>query len=134
MYVCPICAINPSSHSLKKLYEKQNILYYYTCPSKALLYNDKIGILNHYEGVISEINQPWIWVFDGSEFGLAHSLEVDIGIQLAKLMAKYSEHLQKIIIIHPTIYVSTIYTILYPFLTKKMKEIIEFKKEYNLYI
>ena len=127
MYICPTCALHPGSHSLSKLYEKENILYYYTCPAKAILYNDKIGRLNHYEGVIGEINQPWIWVFDGKDFGFAHSLEVDIGIQLAKIMAKYSDLLQKIIIINPSVYVSTIYTILYPFLNKKMKDVIEFK-------
>jgi len=110
------------------MYEKENILYYYTCPAKAILYNDTIGIINHYEGVIGEITQPWVWVFDGTGFGLSHSLEVNIGIQLVKIMAKYSNLLQKIIVVHPTIYVSTIYTILYPLLNKKMKDIIEFKE------
>jgi len=128
MYVCPVCALNPNSHSLTKMYEKENILYYYTCPGKALLYNDTIGIMNHYEGVIGEIKQPWIWVFDGTGFGLAHSLEINIGIQLTGIMAKYSDLLQKIIVINPTFYVSTIYTVLYPLLNKKMKEIIEFKE------
>ena len=128
MYVCPVCALNPGSHSLSKLYEKENIVYYYTCPGKALLYNDTIGIMNHYEGVIREINCPWIWVFDGTGFGLAHSLEVNIGIQIAGIMANYSDLLQKIIVINPSAYVSTIYTVLYPFLNKKMKEIIEFKE------
>jgi hypothetical protein len=132
MYTCPVCALHPGSHSLTKLYEKDNIVYYYTCPAKAILYNDTIGIINHYEGVIGEIKQPWIWVFDGEEFGLAHSLEVDIGIKLASIMTKYSELLQKIIVIHPSFYVSVIYNVVYPFLNKKLKNIIEFKDNYDI--
>ena len=132
MYVCPVCALNPSSHSLTKLYEKENVVYYYTCPAKAILYNDTIGIINHYEGVIGEINQPWIWVFDGNGFGLMHSLEVNIGLKLAGIMEKYSELLQKIIVINSSFYVSIIYTAIYPFLNTKLKRIIEFKDRHIL--
>jgi hypothetical protein len=132
MYICPICALNPGSHSLTKLYEKENVVYYYTCPAKAIRYNDTVGIANHYEGVIGEINQPWVWVFDGDGFGLSHSLEVDIGIKLACIMAKYSDLLQKIIIINPSVYVSVIYNVIYPFLNKKLKNIIEFKDSHSI--
>ena len=125
MYVCPACAVNPNAHSLKKL-DSENALYYYTCPAKSELYNDVTGIVHHYEGVLSEIRQPWIWVFDGTGFGMKHALEVNVGIQLAGIMNKYSELLQQIIIIHPSVYVSSIYTLLYPFLNKKMRAIIYF--------
>ena len=132
MYVCPVCALNPGSHSLTKLYEKENVAYYYTCPAKAILYNDTIGIINHYEGVIGEITQPWIWIFDGTGFGLSHSLEVEIGIKLACIMTKYSDLLQKIIVIHPSFYVTVIYNVIYPFLNTKLKSIIEFKDTNNI--
>ena len=132
MYVCPVCALTPGSHSLTKLYEKENVAYYYTCPAKAIRYNDTVGIANHYEGVIGEITQPWIWIFDGNGFGFMHSLEVDIGIKLARIMAKYSDLLQKIIVIHPSIYVSVIYNVVYPFLNTKLKSIIEFKNNYDI--
>ena len=125
-YVCPICAICPGSHSLTKLYERENIEYYYTCPAKAIRYNDTDGIINHYKGVLREINKPWVWIFDGTGFNLAHSLEINIGIQLATILAK-NNHLQKIIVTNPTIYVSAIYTVLYPFLNDKLREMIEFE-------
>jgi len=128
MYKCPICELNPGSHSLMKLYERENIEYYYTCPAKATRYNDTVGIIAHYEGVLREINKPWVWVFDGTDFNFVHSLEIDIGIQLASILSK-NVHLYKIMVIHPTIYVSTIYTVLYPFLSDRLRQLIEFNTE-----
>jgi hypothetical protein len=124
-YVCPICAINPGSHSLIKIYEK-DIIYYYTCPSKAKKYNDTLGIINHYEGVLGEINEPWVWVFDGEGFDFEHSLQIDLGIKLAGVISHHSNNLEKILIINATSYVYAIYTVLYPFMNNKMKQIIEF--------
>ena len=128
MYKCPICELNPGSHSLTKMYERENVEYYYTCPAKATRYNDTVGIIAHYEGVLREINKPWVWVFDGEGFNFMHSLEIDIGIQLASILAR-NVHLYKIMVIHPTIYVSTIYTVLYPFLSDRLRQLIEFNTE-----
>ena len=62
-YTCPLCSIDPLSHSLSQVCKKGNIIYYYTCPSKAKMYFDTIGIINHYDGELSEIpeNTKWIW-------------------------------------------------------------------------
>ena len=128
MYKCPICELNPGSHSLTKMYERENIEYYYTCPAKATRYNDTDGIVAHYEGMLREIDKPWIWVFDGTGFDLAHSLEIGIGIKLIDIISK-SERLQKIMIINPTIYLNMIYTILYPFLSERLRDIIEFNTD-----
>ena len=126
-YVCPICAIHPNAHSLTQ-YDR----VYYTCPSKAIRCGDTIGIINHYEGVLGEINEPWTWVFDGDGFNLEHSMQIDLGIKLAGVISKYSEHLEKIIITNTNIYVSGIYTVLYPFMNDKMKRIIEFNTTFYL--
>ena len=132
MYVCPVCALNPGSHSLTKLYEKENVAYYYTCPAKAIRYNDTVGIANHYEGVIGEINQPWIWIFDGDGFGFMHSVELEIGIKVAGIIRKYSDNLQKIFVINQSKYVDIIYAVVYPFLNTKLKNIIEFKDNHYI--
>jgi hypothetical protein len=110
------------------LYQRENIEYYYTCPAKATRYNDTVGIISHYEGVLREINQPWVWVFDGTGFNFIHSLEIDIGIQLVSILSK-NVHLYKIMVIHPTIYVSMIYTVLYPFLGERLRDMIEFNTD-----
>jgi len=128
MYVCPICEANPGAHSLTKLYERENLDYYYTCPAKATRYNDTNGIIAHYEGVLREINKPWVWVFDSTGFNLEHSLCVDIGIQLSSILSK-NVYLYKIMVIHPTIYVSVIYNVLYPFLGERLRDMIEFNTD-----
>jgi len=128
MYECPKCKIMPSSHSLSKLMEKQGVIYYYTCPSKAILYDDVQGIVNHYNGVLSEIpeNKNWVWIFDSLDFGFIHALQTNVAIELARLIStKFSKNLVKIIIINPTIYISVTHTLVLPFLNLNVKKIIE---------
>lgn len=127
-YVCPVCDIQPSSHSLTKIAEINEIVYYYTCPSKAILYYDVSGIINHYDGVLSEIpeTKEWVWIFDSERFGMMHALQTSVAIELLKLITqKFSYNLKKIIIINPTLYVTIMHDILLPFLNKKIKSVIE---------
>ena len=127
-YICPFCALDPLSHSLMEITESNNTLYYYTCPSKAKLYFDAKSILNHYDGVLSEIpeNKQWVWIFDSADFNMKHFLQIEVGIELAKLISiKFSENLQKIIIINPNIYISSVYNLVHPFMNEKLRSIIE---------
>ena len=117
-YICPVCAAKPSSHSLEQVLVTDEVVYYYTCPSKALLYYDVSGIVNHYNGVLSEIpeNKEWVWIFDSVKFGMVHAMQTTVAIELAKLITqKFSNNLKKIIIINPTFYVTVTYDLLLPF-------------------
>jgi len=127
-YECPLCLIDPLNHSLSFVLEKEDVLYYYTCASKAKLYFDTVSIINHYDGVLSEIpeNKQWIWIFDGTDFNFKHFLQIQVAMELSKLISvKFSEKLKKIIIINPCFYILSIYNIIYPFLNDKMKSILE---------
>lgn len=127
-YTCPICELVPSSHSLTKLSEKKGIIYYYTCPAQALLYYDVKGIINHYDGVLSEIpeNKEWVWIFDSLDFSIIHAMQINVAIELSKLISKkFSRNLRKIIIINPTFYIELTHKMILPFLNNKLKEIIE---------
>jgi len=131
-YSCPFCALDPLSHSLIEITESNNTLYYYTCPSKAKLYFDVKSILNHYDGVLSEIpeNKQWVWVFDSTDFNMKHFLQISVGIELAKLISsKFSGNLQKIIIINPNMYILYVYRLVKPFLNKKLRSVIEMNYE-----
>jgi hypothetical protein len=133
-YSCPFCALDPLSHSLIEITEINNTLYYYTCPSKAKLYFDAKSILNHYNGVLSEIpeNKQWVWIFDSTDFNMEHFLQIEVGIELAKLISsKFSNKLKKIIIINPNIYISSVYSLVYPFLNEKLRSVIEMNYEYK---
>jgi len=131
-YICPLCKLQPLSHSLTKLSEKKGIIYYYTCPSQAILYYDVEGIVNHYNGVLSEIpeNKEWIWIFDSLGFGLVHALQINVAIEMAKLISnKFSKNLKKIIIINPTFYITMTHKMIMPFLNETLKNIIEINYE-----
>jgi len=133
-YTCLFCALDPLSHSLIEITEYKNTLYYYTCPSKAKLYFDTKSIINHYDGVLSEIpeNKQWVWIFDSTDFNMKHFLQIEVGIELAKLISrKFSRNLQKIIIINPNIYISSVYRLVYPFMNEKLRSIIEMNYEYK---
>ena len=132
VYNCPLCLLDPLSHSLNKFLEKDNTIYYYTCPAKAKLYFDTNSIINHYDGVLSEIpeNKNWIWVLDVMGFGLNHFLQIEVPTELSKLISsKFSNNLEKIIIINPSGYVSAVYSIVKPFLNNKITSIIEINYE-----
>ena len=128
-YKCPICALWPSSHSLKKI-EKNGIVYFYTCPAQATLYDDVKGIIHHYDGVLSENDKEWIWIVDSEGFGFTHAIQTTVAIELAKLIStKFSKTLKKIIIINPTFYITIIHKIIMPFLSKEIRDSIEINYE-----
>jgi hypothetical protein len=131
-YICPLCKLNPDSHSLKQVFEKKGILYYYTCPSQAILYYDVKGIVEHYDGILSEIpeNKEWVWIFDSLGFNIIHATQTSVAIELAKLISnKFSKNLKKIIIINPTFYITITHKMLMPFLNNKVRDIIEINYE-----
>ena len=131
-YICPLCKLQPSSHSLTQVLEKKGIIYYYTCPSQAILYYDVKGIINHYDGVLSEIpeNKEWVWIFDSLGFSIIHAIEINVAIELAKLISnKFSKNLKKIIIINPTFYITITHKIIMAFLNNKVRDIIEINYE-----
>jgi hypothetical protein len=126
-YKCPLCELMPSSHSFTKVLERKGIIYYYTCPAQAILYYDVNSIINHYDGVLSEMpeDKEWIWICDSLDFTIKHAMQTDVAIELAKLISnKFSTNLKKIIIINPTFYITITHKMLMPFLNKKVRDII----------
>jgi hypothetical protein len=133
-YICPVCKLLPSSHSLTRVLEKKGIIYYYTCPAEAILYYDVNGIVSHYDGVLSDMpeNKEWVWIFDSSGFSICHAMQTNVAIELAKLISnKFSKNLKKIIIINPTFYITITHKMIMPFLNNKVRDIIEMNYEMN---
>jgi len=129
-FVCKICQQCPTSHSFVKLEEHIDRDVYYTCPINATN-NETTGIIQHYDGVLSELNgKNWIWILDLKGFKMKNFLEIKNAVALAKLITeKYSTHLEKIMIINANGYTSTIYELVKPFLNKRVKSIITFSNE-----
>ena len=127
-YRCPICEIHPYAHSLVKLEETKDTVYFYTCPSQARHYDDVTGIIAHYDGVLSEFpeGKRWVWIFDSQGFGFIHSIQFTVARELAQLITKkFSKNIRKIIIINPTSYVRLTHSFVLPFLNDSVRELVE---------
>jgi hypothetical protein len=122
MYECPVCARDPTSHSLKQLSPG----VFYTKPAEATKYWDKDGILEHYGGVLGAHEGAWKWIFDSEGFSMKHMFEVDVAIGIARLITqKYSTHLTEIQIINPSWVVTMTLHIVRPFLSKRVLDLIQ---------
>ena len=126
-FICKICEKCPTSHSLVKFEETPERIIYYTRPSSATN-NETDGIIQHYDGVLSEMNgKDWIWILDLNGFGMKNFMEIGNGIALARLITeKFSEHLQKIIVINQNAFTSAIYAIVKPFLSESVQKLVVF--------
>ena len=125
--MCQICFEQPGSHSFYFLKSQEDINYYYTCPAKAIRYWDTNGIVNHYDEIL-HLNgeKSWIWIFDSKDFGLKHTLQTGVAFGILELLKdKYGKYLKEIQIINPSIHIKSMYSILYPFLTEELIDIIK---------
>ena len=127
---CPVCAIDPTSHSLKRLENLEDgTVVMYTKPAEATRYWDRDGILFHYDNSLSQISGDWIWIFDAEGFSVKHMFEIGVATSLAHLISsKYSERLRKIIITNPSPIVELVVIIVKPFLNKKMLSLLTFSE------
>jgi hypothetical protein len=137
MYECPVCKADPTSHSLAKLVESDDLVYYYTCPAKASQYNDRDGILAHYDGELNDKGtKSWIWIFDCTGFDMRHAIEIRLAIDMAKLITQsHGESLIQICVINPTMFVNIIVNAIWPFLSNHIRSIIVYDTHdtYTLY-
>lgn len=127
--MCQICFEQPGSHSFYFLKSQEDINYYYTCPAKAIRYWDTNGIVNHYDEIL-HLNgaKSWVWIFDSKDFGLKHSLQTGVAFGILELLKdKYGKYLKEIQIINPSIHIKSMYSILYPFLTQELIDIIKWE-------
>lgn len=126
MYECPVCKADPTSHSLAKLTETDEIVYYYTCPAKASKYNDRDGILLHYDGELTlKGHKPWVWIFDCTGFDIRHAMEIRLAIDMATLISRtHGDSLTKVCVINPTIFIHIIVNAIWPFLSAHIRSII----------
>lgn len=125
-FVCSVCKDEPRAHSFKKIGEKDNVNYFYTCPAKALKYNDTEGILIHYRGTLNDYkDQKWVWIFDSKKFSAKHAINIPLAVELAKLIKSYSSTLVKIEIINATWHIRSLLKIITPFLDEKTKGVIQ---------
>lgn len=118
MYVCPVCALDPTSHSLRRIGETEDgTVIFYTKPAEASRYWDCEGIRDHYNGTLGQIKTDWIWIFDAEGFSYGHLLEIGVARAIAELIAtKYIRTLKEIRIVNSSWYVTAVLHIVRPLL------------------
>ena len=127
MYECPICKKYENSHSLRVLEELDGIFYLYTCPAKALRYDDREGIIQHYKGVLNDLKgKRWIWIFDARDFSVKHYLQFRLTKELADVICEYSETLDEIQIYNTNRFIKMTYGMIYPFLNERIRNVVKF--------
>lgn len=126
VYECKICKYEPKSHSFENLGKVNGITYLYTCPAKAIKYYDHDGILNHYDGILNDLNgKRWCWIFDARGFSLKHYLEIKTAIDLAKLISNhYGESLVTIYIYKPSWHLKLTLNMVWGVLSQHLRSII----------
>lgn len=102
--ICAACAKDPTSHSFKRISEKNGVTLFFTQPSKAKLYNDTEGILMHIDKLLETNGKKrWSCIIDCTGFDIQHAMAVNTGIGLVGLLTeKYGATLQEIKIINPS--------------------------------
>ena len=142
---CYICDKYPSSHSFSYLCDRElkNIreVVFYTRVADASRYNDKEGILSHYENLLKLSvgdKDKWVWIFDCDGFGLKHSLEISIAIAIgiARLINRFGK-VSKILVINSNSFINFVLSVVKYFLEEEIYNKItliktEEKLKYNL--
>ena len=89
--ICHTCKEDFTSHSFNLI---TNTLeggpVFYTKISNASKYDDTEGIVKHCTSYLNHVNptEKWCWIIDFEDFGIKHTLGINTGIQLSKLINK----------------------------------------------
>jgi len=89
--VCLTCNENFTAHSFNYVCDTLEMgQFFYTKISNASKYDDTEGIVKHCANYLTYKNPAkWTWIIDFAEFGLKHSLGLNTGIQLSKLINRF---------------------------------------------
>jgi hypothetical protein len=120
--ICPQCAADPTSHSFKKISDKNGVATYYSHPAEMKQYKDLDGILKHVDNVLALNNKRWICIINGDNFRLKHIQQTDVGMGIIDLITnKYGDSLVELRIINPSIYIKGVVACMGPFLTDSIR-------------
>jgi hypothetical protein len=104
--LCSTCHEDFTSHSFNyvcsTLEEGQ---LFYTKISNASQYDDTEGIVKHCTNYLNHCNpSKWSWIIDFDDFGLKHTLGLNTGIQLSRLINRFGR-LNHLIVINTNTFV-----------------------------
>ncbi|NDB86050.1 MAG: hypothetical protein EB127_25620 [Alphaproteobacteria bacterium] len=135
---CPLCVIEPRSHSFRPQGSIGNITYYYTAPVEAterIRSEEQYALFKrHLDGALQR--GSWIWIFDCSGMGIDHYTSVAFMNNIVHtLIAEHDEALQEVLIVHPSMWIRSAVWALTPFMNANLHRKIRFiatKKDLDL--
>ena len=89
--ICDTCKEDFTAHSFNLICNSlEGGPIFYTKISNASKYDDTNGIVKHCTNYLNYINpqDKWSWIIDFEDFGFKHTLGINTGIQLSKLINK----------------------------------------------
>lgn len=123
--VCEACLKVPGTHSFSRIgrtAKGENV--FYTCPARSKEYGDAPGIVKHYKAHLDQTgNEPWIWIFDCTGFGVRHMSSLETGKALAKLIdTDYSNTIQAIYIINEAWQIKALIDLIWALIKKATRQ------------
>jgi hypothetical protein len=116
--MCPICDVDPTSHSFFKMGRQGGANLFYTCPGDATNH-ETTGVLAHYREVL-EMNAggKWIFIFDAKGFTMYHSTRIASAHGMLAIFNEYGDDLEEIRITNTNRIVKAMFkTVIRPFIS-----------------
>lgn len=124
--ICAQCNEDFTCHSFNFVgHTLEGGAIFYTKITNASNYDDTKGITEHCKNYLNYMNPvKWSWIIDFEGFSLKHTLGVNTGIQLAKLINTYGK-LHQLIMINTNLFVDQMLTMIKFVLDKKYHQCIQ---------
>lgn len=106
---CPLCLINPDSHSFTNFGKLGETHLLYTAAARVLDYKETPEkIINFKMHLDTMKGKRWIWVLDSGDMEIKHYSSMNYTRQLAQLLMKdHEETIQGIWILRPNLWMRT---------------------------
>ncbi len=122
---CPRCKENSKAHSFEKLGTLRDGVtnIFYTCPAEATEPDDTPDAFQYYMSHFQETEpHPWIWIFDCQGMKAKDLTKSTLARKLTDaVQAKYKDSLLGIFVINPIWSITSLFTVIKPFLHKEAK-------------
>ena len=91
--ICETCSKDFTAHSFNLVCNTLEGGYiFYTKISNASKYDDTDGIVKHCTNYLNHVDpDKWTWIIDFEDFGIKHTLGINTGIQLSKLINRFGK-------------------------------------------
>jgi hypothetical protein len=122
VYECPWCKENPRSHSFRLLKTIENVSYIYCKPASAELYNDSESIKAHFNGLIMDIPDKWVFILDCQDFSLKHAIELGIAKDIAEILYRNQQNILNIVIMNANAYIDIPLVFIRNFLNQEIND------------